>query len=317
MSLPRYPSPGPFGGQASQRSWEQPGSIPLRPLAVGEILGVGVTVLRRHALPLVGAAIALAAASTALTLGVLAATGSLATFADAGWLQDILAGGTTLPAGILLATLLGLVVSTIGAPVIAGIASAYAGAQALGRDGRGAVAERLRGRWPVLLGVALIVGGLVAAGLVVLIIPGVIAYLMLVLAAPAAVMERGSVGASLRRSTALTRGHRARIMGAVAVTLISGSVAGAIVSSFAGAVVGGSGTAGTLVVTELVAVLVTGLANAWTGAVVAVLYIDVRIRSEHLDQALRVAAAADRAAAQAGPMDPAGPSYPAGPMNQP
>jgi hypothetical protein len=36
------------------------------------------------------------------------------------------------------------------------------------------------------------------------------------------------------------------------------------------------------------------LAAAWTGAVVAVLYVDVRIRTEHLDQALRSAAAAER-----------------------
>jgi hypothetical protein len=38
-------------------------------------------------------------------------------------------------------------------------------------------------------------------------------------------------------------------------------------------------------------VVVGGLAAAWTGAVVAVLYIDIRIRTEHLDQALRYAAA--------------------------
>ena len=56
--------------------------------------------------------------------------------------------------GILLSSLLGLLVSTIGAPVVAGLATAYTGAQALGRDGRGAVAERLTGRWPVLLGIA-------------------------------------------------------------------------------------------------------------------------------------------------------------------
>jgi hypothetical protein len=42
------------------------------------------------------------------------------------------------------------------------VATAYTGADALGRDGRGAVAERLTGRWPILLGIALIVGALVA-----------------------------------------------------------------------------------------------------------------------------------------------------------
>jgi hypothetical protein len=262
-------------------------------MAIGEILGVGFSVLRRHLLPLGAAAIGFSALSTVVTLGTLGATGAMQTFADGGWLEEILAGSTTLPTGIVLATLLGLLVTTIGGPVIAGIATAYAGAQALGRDGRGAVTERLRGRWAVLLGLAVIVGLAVGLGLMLLVVPGVIAYLVWVLAGPAAVMERGSFGTSLRRSAALTRGHRGRIMVAVAVTLLAGTVASAVVAAMAGAVVGQTGSVTGLVVSQLVSVLVGGLANAWTGAVIAVLYIDVRIRTEHLDQSLRAAAAAD------------------------
>jgi hypothetical protein len=293
VTLPQYPSPEQYGRPGAPGPGEQPGSIPLRPMAVGEILGVAVTVLRRHLVPLGGAAIAVSALSSAVTLGTLAGTGSLETFADAGWLDDILAGGTTLPSGIVLATLLGLLVTTIGGPVIAGIATAYAGAQALGRDGRGAVTERLAGRWVLLAGVGVVVGVLVAAGLMLLVVPGVIAYLVLVLAAPALVMERGSISMSLRRSATLTRGHRGRIIGAVALTLIAGTLASAVVSAVAGSAVGQAGSVTALVVSQLVSVLLGGLASAWTGAVIAVLYIDVRIRGEHLDQALRLAAAAE------------------------
>ena len=121
-----------------------------------------------------------------------------------------------------------------------------------------------------------------------------IAYLILVLAAPVAVMERGSVGASLRRSSILTRGHRGRILAAVAVAMITGTIASAFAAFIAGALVGQASSGTALVVTEFVSVLVGGLAAAWTGAVVAVLYVDVRIRREHLDQALRSAAAAER-----------------------
>ncbi len=264
-------------------------------MKIGEILGLGWAVTRRCLRPLAGAAIAVSALSAAVTVGVLAATGSLQTYADAEWVNDILQrGSTTLPSGILIATLLGLVVSTSGAPVVAGLAAAFTGAQALGRDGRGAVGERLAGRWPVLLGTGVIVGVLVTAGLLVLVVPGVLAYLVLAFAGPVVVMERASVGESLRRSATLTRGHRGRILGAVAVTLVTGAVAGAIVSSFAGAVVGGTGTVTTLLVTQVVSVLVSGLAGAWTGAVVALLYIDVRIRTERLDQALWAAAARAR-----------------------
>jgi hypothetical protein len=264
-------------------------------MTVGEILSAGFAVLRRHLLPLGGAAVLVAAIGTCLTFGSLAVSGSLQTYADGLWLEDMLSGKTTqLPGGILLSTLLGLLVTTIGGPVVAGLASAYTGAEALGHDGRGAVAERLRGRWGVLLAVAALVGVSVTVGLMLLIVPGVFAYLILVLAAPVAVMERASVGASLRRSATLTRGHRGRILGAVAVAMITGTIASAVAAFIAGVLVGQASSGTALVVTEFVSVLVGGLAAAWTGAVVAVLYVDVRIRTEHLDQALRAAAAAER-----------------------
>jgi len=77
--------------------------------------------------------------------------------------------------------------------------------------------------------------------------------------------------------------------------MIVGAIANAIAAFIAGALVGQASTGTALAVTEFVSVLVGGLAAAWTGAVVAVLYVDVRIRTEHLDQALRSAAAAHRA----------------------
>ena len=295
MSFPQYPSPEQHGRSGGGPAWDQPGLIPLRPMTIGDILGTGWAVLRRHLAPLAGVAIAVAATSTILTVGTLWLTGSLSTYVSSGWLQDILDGGTSIPSGIVWASLLGLLVTTIGGPVVAGLATAYTGAQALGRDGRGAVAERLAGRWAVLLGIAVIVGALVAVGLMVLIVPGVIAYVMLVLAGPAAVMERGSVGESLRRSVALSRGHRGRILGAVAITMIIGTVVNAVVAALVGGFAGAAGSAGAFLLSELVAVLVGGVFAGWTGAVVAVLYVDVRIRTEHLDQALRIAAANDRA----------------------
>ncbi len=292
MSVQRYPGPEQYG---PPQGWQSPGPVPLRPMPVGEILGLGWGVVRRSFVPLVVAAVAVAALSAAVTIGTLAVTGSLRSYADAAWVDDVLRGGaTTVPSGILVATFLGLVVSTSGGPVIAGLAAAVAGAQALGHHGRGAVAERLAGRWPMLLGTAVIVGVLVTGGLVVLIVPGVLAYLILVFAGPAVVMERGSIGDALRRSATLTRGHRGRILGAAAVTLIAGAVASAIVSSLAGYVVGGTSPVTALLVTQVVAVLVGGIAGAWTGAVFALLYIDVRIRTEQLDRALWAAAERSR-----------------------
>ena len=294
MSLPPFPSPEHYGKPGPGNSWEQPGLIPLRPLTVGEILGISVTVVRRHLVPLGGAAMLVGLLSTVSTLALLAGTGALQTYADGAWLTDLLDGvSTTPPGGILLSALVGLLVTTIGGSVVAGMATAYAGAQALGRDGRGAVAERLGGRWGVLLGVAVIVGVLVGIGLMLLIIPGIIAYLIWVFAAPAVVMERAAVSPALRRSALLTRGHRGRILGTVAITMIAGVMVSTIVTGLVAALVAQSDAVTVLIITQLVGVVVSGLAAAWTGAAVALLYIDVRMRTEHLDQALRSAAAAD------------------------
>ena len=82
------------------------------------------------------------------------------------------------------------------------------------------------------------------------------------------------------------------VLGTVAVTIVAGTLASALISTLVAALVAQSDAVTLLVVTQLVGVVVGGLAAAWTGAAVALLYIDVRIRTEHLDQALRSAAAA-------------------------
>jgi hypothetical protein len=292
----QYPSQDPYGQPGGAGARDQPGLIPLRPQRVGEMLGVAFAVLRRHLLPLGGAAIGIALLSSVVLLGLVSANGALQTYADAQWVNDLLAGGS-IPGAILLASVASLLVSTIGAPIIAGMAVAYTGAQALGRDGRGAVTERLAGRWPVLLGVSVAFGVAVSVGLMLLVVPGVVAYLIWLLAAPAVVMEKASFGEAFRRSGQLTRGHRGRIAGAVIVAMLISSVASTVVASMVGALFASASALTSLIVTQLVSSVVGGVGAAWTGAVIAVLYIDIRIRTENLDQALRRAAAANPAAA--------------------
>ena len=290
--MPQYPRPEQYG---AGRRGEYPGLIPLRPLGIGDILAAAVLVVRRHLLPLGAMAVLVSAVSAGVTLGVLATSGSLSSYADNRWLDDLLAGtSTSIPGSIVVAAVLGTLVSAIGAPVVAGMASAYAGAEALGRNGSGALTERLAGRWPVLFGVAATVGVLVSIGLAVFLVPGVIAYLVLALAAPVAVMERSGVHASMRRSAQLTHGHRGRILSAVALAMIIGVFIDALAIWLVSAIFGSVDAVTALVIAQGVSVLVAGLTGSFTGAVVAVLYIDVRIRSEGLADSLRMAAAADR-----------------------
>ena len=124
------------------------GPIPLRPLGVGDVLSAAVGVTRRHwrSIGVVAAAVALLA--SAANLATLAATDSLAAYAATTWIDDMIAGRSTLPpTGILLAMLATVLVSAIGSVITAGVASAYAGADALGRTDRPVAADRMRGRW--------------------------------------------------------------------------------------------------------------------------------------------------------------------------
>ena len=74
-----------------------------------------------------------------VTLGLLAGTGALQTYAEGAWVQRSAGRRSHLTAEsvLVVAVFVGLLVTTIGGPVVAGMATAYAGAQALGRDGPG------------------------------------------------------------------------------------------------------------------------------------------------------------------------------------
>ncbi len=298
MSVPPFPHGNPYGAPGGWPA--QPGPIPLRPLGLGDLLGVAVTVLRRCALPLCLAAFAAALLANGTSMAVLAATGTLRSYAEGAWLESVLRGGgaESIPVPIMISALASLVVSTACGAVVAGLATACAGSLAQGRDGRGAVSQRLAGRWAALIGVALTFGVLCSFGLVLLVVPGVLAYLILVLAAPVAVMERSGVGESLRRSVALTRGHRGRILGVTVLAGLIAGIAGTVITTVLSSVAGSRDPVTLLLITQGVSTVVAAFTGAWTGAVIALLYIDVRIRTERLDYALRVAADSDRQRAQ-------------------
>jgi hypothetical protein len=80
-----------------------------------------------------------------------------------------------------------------------------------------AVAAR---RFLPMFGVALAVGILVFLGIVLLLVPGVIVGCMYFVAAPVCIAERAGVGASLRRSRFLTKGHRWQIFAVYILVLI-------------------------------------------------------------------------------------------------
>lgn len=283
--------PGPPGSGWGPAASPSPGPIPLRPLTVGEILVQAVQVVRRHLGPLALLSGGFGALSAAALLGVLAATDQLGVYASATWLQDVVDGRTTTPPlSILLASMASLLIGVIGTVVVSGVAAACAGADAMGRTDRAAAAGRLAGRWSALAGVAVIVGSAVAVGLVLLIVPGVLAYLALGFAGAVVVMERATPGVALRRALVVVRGHRARLLGASAAAVLGGVVIDTVVSSLVLSIFGITDGTTSIVVQQGVGVVVGAFTGAWFAAVVALSYIDARVRSEGLGEALRRAA---------------------------
>ncbi len=87
-----------------------------------------------------------------------------------------------------------------------------------------------------LLGLGLLVGLGIAAGFLLLVIPGVYLALCWIVSSPVMVVERLGITASMQRSMALTQNHRWAILGLLVLFFI----AYMIVAAVAGALIGGS-----------------------------------------------------------------------------
>lgn len=294
VSYPNVPiMPLPPGG------WSQPdpGHIPLRALTLGDLLGAGLGVVWRHVALLAPVAVVVAALSSAANLAILYSTGALQTVASGAWVDDLMDGLTTgradlLPSGVYLSTTASSLITAVGTLLLAAIVAACAGADAVSRGPRpDEVAPRLRrGVGPASV-VALLAGIAVVAGSFLFIIPGLLVFMVWALAGPAAVMEGARPGVALARSARLTRGHRWRILGATLLILVITIAIETVVSSVAVAVIPGSSDTAALIVGDAAAVLVSGITLPWVASVIALLYMDIRLRTENLGGALRAHAA--------------------------
>ncbi len=298
---PQYPPPG-WG-----ISPVDPGPIPLRPLTAGDLLGTAFGVVRRHLAVLGPLAVLVAVLASAARLGILAGSGTLADFASGTWYAELWSGlqagrAVPIPAALYVAAEVSSLISVIGAIAVSGIAAACAGVDAMGRHAvRGALAERLKGRIGPLLVTAALAGIAVSVGLLLLVVPGVLLYVTWAAAAPVAAMERSGPPGALARSARLTRGHRGRIFGMTLLILIITFAIEVLVSSAAQAAAGTLSPLGSLILSDAVTALVAAVTTSWVGAVIALLYIDIRVRNENLGPALRAFAAGDGVLGAGGP----------------
>ena len=294
------------GGPADQRAWDddrvnqpygafrrspqgppQPGILPLRPLSAGEILSAAVVVVKRHFMVL-GPIAAVASLLSGLTeWAILAASGSVDDFTN--WSTNMFDGGTD--SGHRAGGVAGLV-HRFGA-LRHGVIRRGDGVRGSGHHGRSATArrpeERLAGRWLVLIGLAVVVGIGVTVGFVLLIVPGILLYVAWSVATPAAVMERADVTTALRRSVLLTAGLRARVLGLTLAPLATAFLLSALISVMVVTVAGQLSTNASMLTSVLVSALVASFTSSWLAAVIALYYVDLRIRKEGLGEALAAA----------------------------
>jgi len=133
-----------------------------------------------------------------------------------------------------------------------------------------------------IIGISICVGFLVVFGLVLLIVPGIIAWCAFAVSVPALVEERRGVASSIGRSQELTRGTRGHVFLIGLFTWILSSIISALTGVVAGVVSGAAGLDAAS--PDLPGLLVTGAANGLAVSVTAVissvliaaLYVELR-----------------------------------------
>ena len=271
----------------------QQDGIPLRPLGIGELLDGTFSTIRRNPRATVGLAALLVTLQQVISLAVQLTTNGLPTQAVGDQTQSIqaLIGGF---GGITSA----LVTAVIGA-VITGMLVVVVSEDVLGRQVTAAdVWRRIRPRvWPLLLAAA-IAGILPYVGLLFLLIPGLVLWALWALTTPALVLEGLGPFAALRRSAQLAGPALIRVWCVRSLSVLIGLLIQFLVAlpfGLIGAliVVAGDGDPGTTAAVAILALDVLGgilagmITAPFLAGVLALLYIDRRMRAEGLDFVLR------------------------------
>ncbi|MEO5709780.1 MAG: hypothetical protein ABIQ59_08150 [Nocardioidaceae bacterium] len=315
------PSNGPSYGQVYGPAVHKPGVVALRPLGLGDFFDGAFKTIRRNPWAMVGLAALVSTAFMVVPVVItlsLAAAGRLSV--DFGLDATSGSAGSFDVGAITLATYLGPFFGLFATVVLNGMLVRVVAEAVLGR--RTTVGEAwaaTRGRLFRLAGlmlldfvvVVLLLGvpfglGLVVgarsglgAGLAVGVPLGLLGIAAVAfvqvryfqLAAPALVLERTGVFASLRRAGRLSRGQFWRIFGILLLTALVAGIVGqvisvplALVGTLGPLVFPGTGGALLLVLSSYLSQIVVGaLTTPFTSAVTALQYVDQRIRKEGLD----------------------------------
>jgi Membrane domain of glycerophosphoryl diester phosphodiesterase len=316
---PPPPGPGPRYGDSAPK----PGVIPLRPLGLGEILDGSFATIRRNPKATLGIAAIIMTISAVITSSLtvslinLPSPGQNLSSQQAAHLlgQIFAAALPVLGVTVLLTIIVQAVLAGLLAPIIAREVS---GQRISAGDAWRVAAPRLP---RVLLATLLVVlaglGPLLVLGLILLIgfaagappviyaaigVPGFFVAVVLSiwfstmfsLVTPVVVLERERPGAALARSWRLVRRSFWRVFGIMLLAGLIVAVASAILQlpfTFLSTLFGGATgfSAGTVI--AVIGTIAAGtVTRPISAAVTVLLYVDMRMRKEGLDLALRTAA---------------------------
>ena len=272
----------------------QQDGIPLRPLGVGELLDGTFSTIRRNPRATVGLAAVLVTLQQVISLAVDLGTNGLPTQIGIGdetaSIQDLIGGfgGIT-----------GALVSAVIGAVLTGMLVVVVSEDVLGRRvGAADVWRRIRPRlWPLLLAAA-IAGVLPYVGLVFLLVPGLILWALWALTTPALVLEGLGPFAALRRSAQLAWPALIRVWSVRTLSVLMGLLIQALIALPFGLIAvlivvasdpepGTAATVAVLAVEVLGGILAGMITEPFLAGVLALLYIDRRMRAEGLDFVLR------------------------------
>ena len=311
------------GGQPAWTQPPKPGVIPLRPLGIGEILDGAISAVRRDPRLMLGLSALVVTASTLLQ--------SLITWlllSDAGTTLTQPGDQVTddqvfeLLGGSLVTLVVSLALSLLTQVILTGMLTFSVSKAVLGERPRAADAwEATRRRLPALLGLTVLVFVLVGAGLIVPVLPGIVALvlgadlvgvLLLVVgvplalvvalvaavltwfAAPVVMLEKQPVLRALRRSARLVRANLWRVIGLwlllqLLVVTLSAVLSGPLALISAGVFDNPFGLA-SLSLQGIGTVLASTITLPFAAAAAVLVYVDQRMRREALDLQLTRAA---------------------------
>jgi hypothetical protein len=289
--------------------------VPLRPLALGELLDGSIKVIRRYPRPTLGLSAAIAVAVTVLNvIAVLLFDPGFEVSAEDELDGSQLAGAaaTAIPAQL---------IAFIGGLVLTGALITVVGKAVQGKEAPfDQVWATVRPRIWSLLGLALLTGLIVVGpfvlGILLAVVLGiaigdagiaigalvavagfvllVYLYVRLSLAPASLVLERAGVRESLRRSGVLVEGSWWRLFGIMIltwlITAVLSGIVGAVLAIPVLIAVGSEGT-GFLIAQQVAAGLASVVLSPFASGVRALLYVDRRMRAEGLDLALQAAVA--------------------------